>query len=106
MVWKNQSSWGSGDSLRTALLTSSGEEGAMRKLVRTVVVNDDDEEDDEDGATATTTTATAVPAEIRASTTCVLAQCCVAHVGSRQRSHPGARMWAPAPCPPAPPPPA
>lgn len=25
MVWKNQSSWGSGDSLRTALLTSSGE---------------------------------------------------------------------------------
>ncbi|KAG8146556.1 hypothetical protein E2320_013699, partial [Naja naja] len=49
MVWKNQSSWGSGDSLRTALLTSSGEEVAMRKLVRTIVVNDDDEEDDEDG---------------------------------------------------------
>ncbi|XP_070807356.1 lamin [Pituophis catenifer annectens] len=49
MVWKNQSSWGSGDSLRTALLTSNGEEVAMRKLVRTVVVNDDDEEDDEDG---------------------------------------------------------
>ncbi|XP_058016544.1 lamin [Ahaetulla prasina] len=49
MVWKNQSSWGSGDSLRTALLTSSGEEVAMRKLVRTVVVNDDDEDEDEDG---------------------------------------------------------
>ncbi|XP_063173302.1 lamin-A-like [Candoia aspera] len=50
MVWKNQTSWGSGDSLRTALLTSSGEEVAMRKLVRTVIVNDDDEEDeDEDG---------------------------------------------------------
>ncbi|XP_042295162.1 lamin [Sceloporus undulatus] len=50
MVWKNQASWGCGDSLRTALLTSSGEEVAMRKLVRTVVINDDDEdEDDEDG---------------------------------------------------------
>ncbi|XP_026573426.1 lamin [Pseudonaja textilis] len=49
MVWKNQSSWGSGDSLRTALLTSSGEEVAMRKLVRTIVVNDEEEEDDEDG---------------------------------------------------------
>ncbi|XP_062821115.1 lamin isoform X1 [Anolis carolinensis] len=50
MVWKNQTSWGSGDSLRTALLTSSGEEVAMRKLVRTIVVNDEDEdEEDEDG---------------------------------------------------------
>ncbi|XP_032992250.1 lamin isoform X4 [Lacerta agilis] len=50
MVWKNQSSWGTGDSLRTALLTSTGEEVAMRKLVRTVIVNDDDEdEEDEDG---------------------------------------------------------
>nr|XP_028565621.1 lamin isoform X3 [Podarcis muralis]XP_028565622.1 lamin isoform X3 [Podarcis muralis]XP_028565623.1 lamin isoform X3 [Podarcis muralis]XP_028565624.1 lamin isoform X3 [Podarcis muralis] len=50
MVWKNQSSWGTGDSLRTALLTSTGEEVAMRKLVRTVIVNDDDEDDeDEDG---------------------------------------------------------
>nr|XP_060613797.1 lamin isoform X1 [Anolis sagrei ordinatus] len=50
MVWKNQSSWGSGDSLRTALLTSSGEEVAMRKLVRTIVVNDEDDDDeDEDG---------------------------------------------------------
>ncbi|XP_053134445.1 lamin [Hemicordylus capensis] len=50
MVWKNQSSWGSGDSLRTALLTSAGEEVAMRKLVRTVVINDeDDEEDDDEG---------------------------------------------------------
>ncbi|XP_048369017.1 lamin isoform X2 [Sphaerodactylus townsendi] len=48
MVWKNQSSWGSGDSLRTALLTSSGEEVAMRKLVRTVVVEDDNEEDDDE----------------------------------------------------------
>uniref|UniRef100_A0A1W7REK9 Prelamin-A/C n=1 Tax=Agkistrodon contortrix contortrix TaxID=8713 RepID=A0A1W7REK9_AGKCO len=50
MVWKNQSSWGSGDSLRTALLTSSGEEVAMRKLVRSVVENDGDKKEDEDGS--------------------------------------------------------
>ncbi|KAM8794484.1 lamin [Eudromia elegans] len=48
LVWKSQSSWGSGDSLRTALITSSGEEVAMRKLVRTVIINDEDDEDDED----------------------------------------------------------
>uniref|UniRef100_A0A8D0GCF2 Lamin A/C n=1 Tax=Sphenodon punctatus TaxID=8508 RepID=A0A8D0GCF2_SPHPU len=47
LVWKAQSSWGSGDSLRTALITSSGEEVAMRKLVRTVIIDDD--EDDEVG---------------------------------------------------------
>ncbi|KAL7978404.1 hypothetical protein Chor_014943 [Crotalus horridus] len=50
MVWKNQSSWGSGDSLRTALLTSSGEEVAMRKLVRSVMENDGDKKEDEDGS--------------------------------------------------------
>ncbi|XP_053866384.1 lamin isoform X1 [Malaclemys terrapin pileata] len=44
MVWKAQSSWGSGDSLRTALVNSSGEEVAMRKLVRTVIINDDEED--------------------------------------------------------------
>ncbi|KAG6930172.1 lamin A/C [Chelydra serpentina] len=48
MVWKAQSSWGSGDSLRTALINSSGEEVAMRKLVRTVIINDDEEDDDDD----------------------------------------------------------
>ncbi|XP_030398182.1 lamin [Gopherus flavomarginatus] len=48
MVWKAQSSWGSGDSLRTALINSSGEEVAMRKLVRTVIINDDDEDDDDE----------------------------------------------------------
>nr|XP_020670904.1 lamin [Pogona vitticeps] len=48
MVWKNQASWGCGDSLRTALLTSSGEEVAMRKLVRTVIINDEEEEEEEE----------------------------------------------------------
>uniref|UniRef100_A0A8C3FYQ7 Lamin n=1 Tax=Chrysemys picta bellii TaxID=8478 RepID=A0A8C3FYQ7_CHRPI len=38
MVWKAQSSWGSGDSLRTALVNSS------RELVRTVIINDDEED--------------------------------------------------------------
>uniref|UniRef100_A0A7M4FVL8 Lamin A/C n=1 Tax=Crocodylus porosus TaxID=8502 RepID=A0A7M4FVL8_CROPO len=49
LVWKAQSSWGTGDSLRTALINSNGEEVAMRKLVRTVIINDEDEDDDEDG---------------------------------------------------------
>ncbi|XP_069463230.1 lamin isoform X2 [Ambystoma mexicanum] len=48
VVWKAQSSWGFGDSIRTALITATGEETAMRKLVRTVVVNDEDEDDDDD----------------------------------------------------------
>ncbi|XP_014424436.2 prelamin-A/C [Pelodiscus sinensis] len=48
MVWKAQSSWGSGDSLRTALISSNGEEVAMRKLVRTVIINDEEEDDDDE----------------------------------------------------------
>ncbi|KAF2986650.1 hypothetical protein EK904_013293, partial [Melospiza melodia maxima] len=48
LVWKAQNSWGSGDSLRTALINSNGEEVAMRKLVRTVVINDDEDEDDDE----------------------------------------------------------
>ncbi|XP_074837363.1 lamin [Carettochelys insculpta] len=48
MVWKAQSSWGSGDSLRTALINSSGEEVAMRKLVRTVIINDEEDDDDDE----------------------------------------------------------
>ncbi|KFW64634.1 Lamin-A, partial [Pygoscelis adeliae] len=47
VVWKAQSSWGSGDSLRTALINSNGEEVAMRKLVRTVIINDEDEDEDD-----------------------------------------------------------
>ncbi|XP_025968657.1 lamin isoform X1 [Dromaius novaehollandiae] len=48
LVWKSQSSWGSGESLRTALINSNGEEVAMRKLVRTVIINDEDEDDEDD----------------------------------------------------------
>ncbi|CAH2327287.1 lamin [Pelobates cultripes] len=48
LVWKSQNSWGTGDSIRTALLTSSNEEVAMRKLVRSVVQEDDDDDDDDD----------------------------------------------------------
>ncbi|XP_053560449.1 lamin [Bombina bombina] len=48
LVWKGQNSWGTGDSIRTALLTSNNEEVAMRKLVRTVVNDDEDEEEDDD----------------------------------------------------------
>ncbi|KAM6294153.1 lamin [Aegotheles albertisi] len=48
VVWKAQSSWGSGDSLRTALINSNGEEVAMRKLVRTVIINDEDEDEDDE----------------------------------------------------------
>ncbi|XP_019340378.1 prelamin-A/C isoform X1 [Alligator mississippiensis] len=51
LVWKAQSSWGTGDSLRTALI--NGQEVAMTKLVCTRMVNgeieEDDEEDDEEG---------------------------------------------------------
>ncbi|XP_073465357.1 lamin [Aquarana catesbeiana] len=47
-VNKSTNTWGTGDSIRTALLTSSNEEVAMRKLVRSLVNDeDDDDEDDE-----------------------------------------------------------
>ncbi|XP_038624791.1 LOW QUALITY PROTEIN: lamin [Tachyglossus aculeatus] len=49
MVWKAQTSWGCGNSLRTALINSTGEEVAMRKLVRSVVLANDEDEDEEDG---------------------------------------------------------
>ncbi|XP_066464875.1 lamin [Eleutherodactylus coqui] len=48
-VLKSHASWGTGDSIRTALLTSNNEEVAMRKLVRAVVNDEDDDEGDEDG---------------------------------------------------------
>ncbi|XP_063802896.1 lamin isoform X2 [Pseudophryne corroboree] len=47
-VLKSHTSWGTGDSIRTALLTSSNEEVAMRKLVRTTVNDEDEDDDDED----------------------------------------------------------
>ncbi|XP_028911651.1 lamin [Ornithorhynchus anatinus] len=49
MVWKAQNSWGCGNSLRTALINSTGEEVAMRKLVRSVVLANDDDDEEEDG---------------------------------------------------------
>ncbi|XP_022346646.1 lamin isoform X1 [Enhydra lutris kenyoni] len=46
LVWKAQNTWGCGNSLRTALINSTGEEVAMRKLVRSVTVIEDDEDED------------------------------------------------------------
>ncbi|KAB0390293.1 hypothetical protein E2I00_002808, partial [Balaenoptera physalus] len=48
LVWKAQNTWGCGNSLRTALINSTGEEVAMRKLVRSVTMVDDDEDEDGD----------------------------------------------------------
>lgn len=48
LVWKAQNTWGCGNSLRTALINSTGEEVAMRKLVRSVIVVEDDNDEDGD----------------------------------------------------------
>ncbi|XP_053350374.1 lamin [Clarias gariepinus] len=44
LVWKTQNSWGSGDLFQTTLISSSGEEMAMRKVTRSLFQEDDDEE--------------------------------------------------------------
>ncbi|TSK34787.1 Lamin-A [Bagarius yarrelli] len=44
LVWKTQNSWGSGDLFQTTLISSNGEEMAMRKVTRTLFQEDDDEE--------------------------------------------------------------
>ncbi|GAA6103622.1 lamin [Tachysurus ichikawai] len=44
LVWKNQNSWGSGDLFQTSLISSNGEEMAMRKVTRSLFQEDDDEE--------------------------------------------------------------
>ncbi|KAM6967650.1 lamin [Aplochiton taeniatus] len=44
LVWKTQSSWGTGDLFQTTLVNASGEEMAMRKVTRTLF-QDDDEDD-------------------------------------------------------------
>ncbi|MCI4374518.1 hypothetical protein PGIGA_G00007040 [Pangasianodon gigas] len=44
LVWKSQNSWGSGDLFQTTLISSSGEEMAMRKVTRTLFQEEDDEE--------------------------------------------------------------
>ncbi|XP_059206006.1 lamin-A-like isoform X1 [Centropristis striata] len=43
LVWKTQSSWGTGDQFQTTLISANGEEMAMRKVTRTQF----DEEDDD-----------------------------------------------------------
>ncbi|XP_027004836.1 lamin [Tachysurus fulvidraco] len=44
LVWKSQNSWGSGDLFQTSLISSTGEEMAMRKVTRSLFQEDDDEE--------------------------------------------------------------
>ncbi|XP_053485201.1 lamin [Ictalurus furcatus] len=44
LVWKSQNSWGSGDLFQTTLISSTGEEMAMRKVTRTLFQEEDDEE--------------------------------------------------------------
>ncbi|XP_068189894.1 lamin-A-like isoform X2 [Antennarius striatus] len=43
LVWKTQSSWGTGDLLQTTLMSANGEEMAMRKVTCTHLEDDDDE---------------------------------------------------------------
>ncbi|XP_076746388.1 lamin-A-like [Maylandia zebra] len=54
LVWKSQSSWGTGDLLQTSLISANGEEMAMRKVTRTLFRDDD--EDDDMGAHSTSGT--------------------------------------------------
>ncbi|XP_052002569.1 lamin-A-like [Xyrauchen texanus] len=44
LVWKTQNSWGSGDLFQTTLISSSGEEMAMRKVTRTLFQDDEDDD--------------------------------------------------------------
>uniref|UniRef100_A0A665UV03 Lamin-A-like n=1 Tax=Echeneis naucrates TaxID=173247 RepID=A0A665UV03_ECHNA len=43
LVWKTQSSWGTGDMFQTTLISASGEEMAMRKVTRTQFEEEDDD---------------------------------------------------------------
>ncbi|XP_018601144.2 lamin-A-like [Scleropages formosus] len=44
LVWKSQSSWGSGDQFQTMLISANGEEMAMRKVTRMLLQDDEDDE--------------------------------------------------------------
>uniref|UniRef100_A0A673N4F8 Lamin-A-like n=1 Tax=Sinocyclocheilus rhinocerous TaxID=307959 RepID=A0A673N4F8_9TELE len=44
LVWKTQNSWGSGDLFQTTLISSTGEEMAMRKVTRTLFQDEDDDD--------------------------------------------------------------
>ncbi|XP_060948942.1 lamin-A-like [Limanda limanda] len=43
LVWKTQTSWGTGDVLQTTLISASGDEMAMRKVTRTQFEDEDDD---------------------------------------------------------------
>ncbi|XP_043935691.1 lamin isoform X1 [Protopterus annectens] len=48
LVWKAQTSWGTGDDIRTILMNANGEDMATRTVTKTVTIEDDEEmEDDE-----------------------------------------------------------
>ncbi|XP_019368744.1 PREDICTED: lamin-B2 [Gavialis gangeticus] len=48
LVWKNQSSWGTGGNIRTYLVNSDGEEVAVRSVTKSIVarVNEEEKEDE------------------------------------------------------------
>uniref|UniRef100_A0A8C5F5K0 Lamin A/C n=1 Tax=Gadus morhua TaxID=8049 RepID=A0A8C5F5K0_GADMO len=51
LVWKTQTSWGTGDMMETLLINTGGEEMAMRKVTRSLFQEGDDEEEaEEEGA--------------------------------------------------------
>ncbi|XP_008421173.1 lamin-A-like isoform X2 [Poecilia reticulata] len=43
LLWKTQSSWGTGDQFQTTLISASGEEMAMRKVTRTQLEDEDED---------------------------------------------------------------
>ncbi|XP_014887066.1 lamin-A-like isoform X1 [Poecilia latipinna] len=43
LLWKTQSSWGTGDQFQTTLISASGEEMAMRKVTRTQFEDEDED---------------------------------------------------------------
>uniref|UniRef100_A0A8C5BWL1 Lamin A/C n=1 Tax=Gadus morhua TaxID=8049 RepID=A0A8C5BWL1_GADMO len=48
LVWKTQTSWGTGDMMETLLINTGGEEMAMRKVTRSLFQEGDDEEEAEE----------------------------------------------------------
>ncbi|CAL8248340.1 unnamed protein product [Lota lota] len=47
LVWKTQTSWGTGDLMETLLVNTTGEEMAMRKVTRSLVREGEEEEEEE-----------------------------------------------------------
>lgn len=50
LVWKTQTSWGSGDLMETLLVSTTGEEMAMRKVTRSLVQEGEEEEEEDEGS--------------------------------------------------------